>query len=74
MCNLLLYYRICADISQAPIKWESVDVTPQLKDGRTVIPDKAIDSVKTNFVALKGPLAVYLSATALREQEDKRLM
>ncbi|KAF6222488.1 hypothetical protein HO173_012848 [Letharia columbiana] len=43
--------------SDVPIKWESVDVTPQLKDGRTVIPDKAIDSVKTNFVALKGPLA-----------------
>ena len=49
---------IWADYSQVPIKWESVDVTPQLKDGRTVIPDKAIDSVKTNFVALKGPLAV----------------
>ncbi|KAF6220654.1 hypothetical protein HO133_003087 [Letharia lupina] len=43
--------------AKVPIKWESVDVTPQLKDGRTVIPDKAIDSVKTNFVALKGPLA-----------------
>ena len=43
---------------QAPIKWESVDVTPHLKDGKTVIPDKAIDSVKTNYVALKGPLAV----------------
>lgn len=43
--------------AKTPIKWESVDVTPQLKDGRTVIPDKAIDSVKTNFVALKGPLA-----------------
>ena len=43
---------------QAPIAWESVDVTPQLKDGRTVIPDAAIDSVKKNYVALKGPLAV----------------
>ena len=41
----------------APIKWESVDVTPRLKDGRTVIPDESIDSVKRNFVALKGPLA-----------------
>ena len=40
-----------------PIKWESVDVTPRLKDGKTVIPDEAIDSVKKNFVALKGPLA-----------------
>ncbi|KAK3172917.1 NAD-dependent isocitrate dehydrogenase [Lepraria neglecta] len=43
--------------AKAPIKWESADVTPQLKDGKTVIPDKAIDSVKTNYVALKGPLA-----------------
>ncbi|KAI4175191.1 MAG: hypothetical protein LQ346_008108 [Caloplaca aetnensis] len=43
--------------AKAPIVWESVDVTPQLKDGRTVIPDKAIDSVKKNYVALKGPLA-----------------
>jgi isocitrate dehydrogenase len=52
-----------ADILQAPIKWESVDVTPQLKDGKTVIPDRAIDSVKTNYVALKGPLAVRLDLT-----------
>ncbi|KAI4138418.1 MAG: hypothetical protein L6R39_006799 [Caloplaca ligustica] len=43
--------------AKAPIQWESVDVTPQLKDGKTVIPDKAIDSVRKNFVALKGPLA-----------------
>ena len=43
---------------QTPIKWEAVDVTPQLKDGRTVIPDAAIESVKKNYVALKGPLAV----------------
>lgn len=43
---------------KAPVEWESVDVTPQLKDGKTVIPDKAIDSVKRNYVALKGPLAV----------------
>jgi isocitrate dehydrogenase len=41
-----------------PIKWESVDVTPRLKDGKTVIPDEAIDSVTKNYVALKGPLAV----------------
>ncbi|KAF2502896.1 isocitrate dehydrogenase subunit 2 mitochondrial precursor [Lophium mytilinum] len=40
-----------------PIKWESVDVTPTLKDGKTVIPDEAIESVTKNFVALKGPLA-----------------
>ena len=43
--------------AKVPIKWESVDVTPRLKDGRTVIPDQAIDSVKRNYVALKGPLA-----------------
>lgn len=43
---------------QTPIEWESVDVTPHLKDGKTVIPDKAIESVKKNYVALKGPLAV----------------
>ena len=42
---------------QAPITWEEVDVTPILKNGKTVIPDKAIASVKKNTVALKGPLA-----------------
>lgn len=43
--------------AKVPIKWESVDVTPRLKDGRTVIPDEAIHSVRRNYVALKGPLA-----------------
>ncbi|KAI9825070.1 MAG: NAD-dependent isocitrate dehydrogenase [Thelocarpon impressellum] len=43
--------------AKAPIEWEPVDVTPMLKDGKTVIPDKAINSVKKNYVALKGPLA-----------------
>ncbi|KAF2870596.1 isocitrate dehydrogenase subunit 2 mitochondrial precursor [Massariosphaeria phaeospora] len=43
--------------ANVPIKWESVDVTPRLKDGKTVIPDEAIDSVMKNYVALKGPLA-----------------
>ena len=46
------------NIVQAPIEWDPVDVTPHLKGGKTVIPDKAIDSVRKNFVALKGPLAV----------------
>ena len=41
----------------APIAWEEVDVTPILKDGKTVIPDEAIRSIKKNTVALKGPLA-----------------
>ncbi|KAF2762236.1 isocitrate dehydrogenase, NAD-dependent [Pseudovirgaria hyperparasitica] len=45
------------DAAGAPIKWESVDVTPRLKDGKTVIPDEAIESITKNFVALKGPLA-----------------
>lgn len=44
--------------SQAPVKWEPVDVTPILKDGKTAIPDEAIKSVQKNYVALKGPLAV----------------
>ena len=43
---------------KVPIKWESVDVTPRLVDGKTVIPDESIASVTRNYVALKGPLAV----------------
>lgn len=43
--------------ADAPIDWEFVDVTPILKDGRTTIPDDAIESIKRNLVALKGPLA-----------------
>lgn len=43
--------------ADVPIKWESVDVTPTLKDGKTVIPDEAIESIHKNYVALKGPLA-----------------
>ncbi|KAF2678755.1 isocitrate dehydrogenase [NAD] subunit 2, mitochondrial [Lentithecium fluviatile CBS 122367] len=43
--------------ANVPIKWEPVDVTPRLKDGKTVIPDEAIESVEKNYVALKGPLA-----------------
>ena len=34
-----------------------MDVTPQLIDGKTTIPAEAIESVRKNFVALKGPLA-----------------
>ncbi|KAF9160852.1 NAD-dependent isocitrate dehydrogenase [Actinomortierella ambigua] len=40
-----------------PIEWEPVSVTPVLKNGKTVIPDEALHSVKKNTVALKGPLA-----------------
>ncbi|KAI5781455.1 isocitrate dehydrogenase subunit 2 mitochondrial precursor [Geopyxis carbonaria] len=43
--------------AKAPIEWESVDVTPIIKNGKTAIPDDAIASVKKNYVALKGPLA-----------------
>ncbi|KAI9293256.1 putative isocitrate dehydrogenase [Neoconidiobolus thromboides FSU 785] len=40
-----------------PISWEEVDVTPILRDGKTVIPDVALNSVKKNSIALKSPLA-----------------
>ncbi|KAF9222019.1 mitochondrial NAD-dependent isocitrate dehydrogenase subunit 2 precursor [Gyrodon lividus] len=43
--------------ADVPIEWEEVSVTPVLKGGKTVIPDAAINSVKKNTVALKGPLA-----------------
>ncbi|GME42244.1 isocitrate dehydrogenase [Neofusicoccum parvum] len=43
--------------ANVPIKWESVDVTPRLVDGKTTIPPEAIESVNRNYVALKGPLA-----------------
>ncbi|KAF8238730.1 mitochondrial NAD-dependent isocitrate dehydrogenase subunit 2 precursor [Tricholoma matsutake] len=43
--------------SGVPIQWEEVSVTPVLKGGKTVIPEMAIQSVKRNTVALKGPLA-----------------
>ncbi|KDQ29406.1 hypothetical protein PLEOSDRAFT_1064201 [Pleurotus ostreatus PC15] len=45
------------DAANVPIQWEEVSVTPILKGGKTVIPDAAIQSVKRNTVALKGPLA-----------------
>ena len=40
-----------------PINWEPVDVTPLLIDGKTTLPQPAVDSVNKNLVALKGPLA-----------------
>ncbi|CAG7848684.1 Isocitrate dehydrogenase [NAD] subunit 2, mitochondrial; AltName: Full=Isocitric dehydrogenase; AltName: Full=NAD(+)-specific ICDH; Flags: Precursor [Serendipita indica DSM 11827] len=43
--------------AKVPIQWEEVDVTPILVNGKTAIPDAAIQSVKKNTVALKGPLA-----------------
>jgi isocitrate dehydrogenase (NAD+) len=41
-------------VRQVPITWEEVSVTPILKDGKTAIPDSAIQSVRKNTVALKG--------------------
>ncbi|CAN3356393.1 isocitrate dehydrogenase [NAD] subunit 2, mitochondrial [Diutina catenulata] len=43
--------------ADVPIEWESVDVTPLLIDGKTTLPQPAVDSVNKNLVALKGPLA-----------------
>ncbi|PVG03678.1 putative IDH2-isocitrate dehydrogenase subunit 2, mitochondrial [Serendipita vermifera] len=43
--------------AKVPIQWEEVDVTPILVNGKTAIPKEAIESVKKNTVALKGPLA-----------------
>lgn len=43
--------------AKIPIEWEECDVTPILKDGKTAIPDAAIESIRKNTVALKGPLA-----------------
>mmetsp|Transcript_3896 Transcript_3896/g.3782 ORF Transcript_3896/g.3782 Transcript_3896/m.3782 type:complete len:366 (+) Transcript_3896:102-1199(+) len=43
--------------ANVPIEWESVDVTPLLIDGKTTLPQPAVDSVNRNLVALKGPLA-----------------
>ncbi|KAG5456800.1 MAG: hypothetical protein BJ554DRAFT_3351 [Olpidium bornovanus] len=43
--------------AKVPIKWEEVSVTPVIKEGKTAIPDDAINSIKKNCVALKGPLA-----------------
>ncbi|SGZ47280.1 CIC11C00000005469 [Sungouiella intermedia] len=40
-----------------PIEWEPVDVTPLLINGKTTLPQDAVDSVNRNLVALKGPLA-----------------
>ncbi len=51
---------------QAPVAWEPIDVTPIIKDGTTAIPDDAIESIRKNKVALKGPLAVCV---AIRDAE-----
>ncbi|KAK3318604.1 hypothetical protein B0H66DRAFT_533107 [Apodospora peruviana] len=43
--------------AKTPITWEPINVDPILKDGKTAIPDAAIESIKRNKIALKGPLA-----------------
>ncbi|KAJ1928798.1 NAD-dependent isocitrate dehydrogenase, partial [Linderina macrospora] len=43
--------------AKVPIEWEHVDVTPVLRDGKTVIPDEALNSILKTKIALKGPLA-----------------
>ncbi|CAO1634657.1 unnamed protein product [Sympodiomycopsis kandeliae] len=45
------------DAASVPIKWEEVDVTPEIRDGRSRIPLVAEESIKKNTLALKGPLA-----------------
>jgi hypothetical protein len=56
--------RITDVLSQVPIQWEEVSVTPILKGGKTVIPDLAIQSVRKNTVALKGGCSKILSPRA----------
>lgn len=43
--------------TKVPIEWEFCDVTPIIVNNQTAIPQKAIDSINKNLVALKGPLA-----------------
>ncbi|KAJ3040741.1 NAD-dependent isocitrate dehydrogenase [Rhizophlyctis rosea] len=46
------------EAEKVPIVWESVNVTPILRDGKTTIPDDALASVNKNKVALKGNMAI----------------
>ena len=43
--------------ADVPINWEFCDVSPIFVNGLTTIPDKAVQSISKNLVALKGPLA-----------------
>ncbi|KAK4109883.1 hypothetical protein N656DRAFT_714960 [Canariomyces notabilis] len=43
--------------AKTPIVWEPINVDPIIKDGKTAIPDAAIESIRKNKIALKGPLA-----------------
>jgi isocitrate dehydrogenase (NAD+) len=42
------------EAEKVPIVWEEVQVFPILKDGKTTIPDDALNSINKNQVALKG--------------------
>ena len=47
---------------QAPIEFESVDVTPVVGlDGKTQIPAEAIESVNNNKIGLKGWLLLLFN-------------
>lgn len=52
----LLWHQIIINLNfQAPIEFESVDVTPVVGlDGKTQIPAEAIESVNNNKIGLKG--------------------
>ncbi|KAH8929941.1 hypothetical protein BT69DRAFT_1235424 [Atractiella rhizophila] len=43
--------------AKVPVEWEEVNVAPVIKDGKQTIPDAAIENIRKNTVALKGPLA-----------------
>lgn len=43
--------------AKVPITWEERDVTPVFVNGKSTIPQTAIDSIHENKIALKGPLA-----------------
>jgi isocitrate/isopropylmalate dehydrogenase len=58
--------------AKAPVAWEPCDVTPVIVDGKTSIPQAAIDSIQKNKVALKGPLAVSLGRCGKEEEAGYR--
>ncbi|KAH9813344.1 hypothetical protein DFH28DRAFT_975637 [Melampsora americana] len=43
--------------AKVPITWEERSVTPFILNGRSTIPQDAIDSIRQTTIALKGPLA-----------------
>lgn len=40
--------------AKVPINWEEVDVTPEIREGRSKIPIKAEESIRRTTLALKG--------------------